>query len=376
MQGIVDMKLDHKKFFDGFKAHFDDTLDQGRADGIEFLLTSFENDERWAADVRFIAYALATIFHETAGSMRPVEEGYYLARYGLSRVKSFQKSLRYYPFFGRGYVQLTWNTKRIPNYSKASKALGIDFVKNPDLVMVKENAFQIMTLGMFEGWFTAKKLSDYVHGSTCDYKNARKIINGLDKAVLIAGYAVKFEKILKDSAVASSEQTDQTAAETEAGSIASTLDTGSPSIDKPPTSDDVIPTSPPDKTDVVIEKEPDVTETKPKGILGALWQKVTGALGGGVTADVAIEKAQQAQALGLSERTWTFIFWAVIAGLTIWIVYHFVVLKVLPWGQWFLGRIRTNQLVAGNATADSVQVIAADKLAEYEAKGYTVIKRS
>lgn len=146
--------------------------------------------------------------------------------------------------------------------------------------------------------------------------------------------------------------------------------------EQPPTSDGAIPDSPANKTDVVIEKEPEVTDTKPKGILGALWQKVTGALGGGVTADVAIEKAQQAQALGLSERTWTFIFWAIIAGLVIWIVYHFVVLKILPWGKWLLARIRTNHLVTANGTADSVQVISADKIAEYEAKGYLVIKRA
>jgi hypothetical protein len=137
-----------------------------------------------------------------------------------------------------------------------------------------------------------------------------------------------------------------------------------------------VPPSPPNKTDVVVEKEPDVVEVKPKGFFGSLWQKVTGAFGGGVTADVAIEKAQQAQTLGLSERTWGFIFWAIIAGLAIWIVYHFVVQKVVPWGRWILGRMRTNQLVAGNATADSVQVISADKLAEYEAKGYLVVRRS
>ena len=66
--------------------------------------------------------------------------------------------------------------------------------------MVKENSFQIMTRGMFEGWFTGHNLSDHIRGAKCDYKNARKIINGLDKAGLIAGYARQFERILKDSA--------------------------------------------------------------------------------------------------------------------------------------------------------------------------------
>jgi hypothetical protein len=59
----------------------------------------------------------------------------------------------------------------------------------------------LMTLGMHEGWFTTKKLSDYIHGDKCDYLNARKIINGTDKAALIAGYARKFERILRSSLV-------------------------------------------------------------------------------------------------------------------------------------------------------------------------------
>src|SRR5438445_5065764 len=128
------MRFDHRQFFDGFKENFDDTLDQGQVNGIEFLLTSFENDMHWG-DVRCIAYAFATVFHETAGSMQPVEEGYYLGRYGAARVKSFQKSLRYFPYFGRGYVQLTWAT----NYKNAGKALGIDLVGHPELALEKEN---------------------------------------------------------------------------------------------------------------------------------------------------------------------------------------------------------------------------------------------
>ena len=173
---------------------------------MNFLLGEMENDPAWS-NVKHIAYALATTGHETAWSFQPVEEGYYLGT--KAKVKAFQKSLRYYPFFGRGYVQLTWETKRIPNYSKASKALGIDFVKNPHLVMVKENAYKILTLGMHEGWFTGKTLSDYIHGTTCDYKKARKIINGLDKAEMIAGYAKQFEEIIKLSAASSAKPATQ-----------------------------------------------------------------------------------------------------------------------------------------------------------------------
>lgn len=134
--------------------------------------------------------------------------------------------------------------------------------------------------------------------------------------------------------------------------------------------------SPHGQTDVVIEKEPDAPETKPTGFFGPLWQKVTAAIAAVGGTDAAIEKAQQAKTFGLSDRTWELIFYALIAGIVIWIVYHFVVVKILPWSKWLLGRIRTNQLIASNANADSTQVIESGKLAEYEAKGYTVVRRS
>ena len=68
--------------------------------------------------------------------------------------------------------------------------------RKPDLAMVTKNAVVIMFDGMAEGWFTGKKLSDYIHGKTCDYVNARRIINGTDKASTLAGYATKFEAAL------------------------------------------------------------------------------------------------------------------------------------------------------------------------------------
>ncbi len=188
------MNIDRKKFFAGFRERIDASIEQEQVDGLEFLLGQMESDPFWK-DIRHVAYALATAGHETAWSFQPVEEGYYL---GKARAKRFQKTLRYYPYFGKGYVQLTWKA----NYAKAGKALGIDLVNNPALALTKEVAYKTMTYGMHQGWFTGKKLSDYIHGQTVDYKNARKIINGTDKAALIAGYAKTFETILKTSAAA------------------------------------------------------------------------------------------------------------------------------------------------------------------------------
>ena len=131
------------------------------------------------------AYVLATTIHETAGSAKPVRE------YGG---EAYLKSKKYYPYVGMGYVQLTWDY----NYKKASEALGVDFLKNPKLLLEPNYAAPIIVIGMMEGWFTGKKLSDYITLKISDFKSARKIVNGLDKAELIADYAKQYDKMLKD----------------------------------------------------------------------------------------------------------------------------------------------------------------------------------
>ena len=91
-------------------------------------------------------------------------------------------------FMGRGYVQITGRT----NYQKASSLVGKDLVANPHLALDPEIAAKIIVHGMVNGWFTGKKMSDYDN-----YTGMRRVVNGTDKAELIAGYAEKFEKALK-----------------------------------------------------------------------------------------------------------------------------------------------------------------------------------
>lgn len=137
------------------------------------------------------AYVLATAYHETAHTMKPVRE------YGG---ETYLKSKKYYPYVGMGYVQLTW--KR--NYEKASRVFGVDFVKNPKLLLEPKYAVQILVYGMKEGWFTGKSLKDYIDNIDEDYKedlrefsNARRIVNGTDKQVEIGELAIKYEEALK-----------------------------------------------------------------------------------------------------------------------------------------------------------------------------------
>ena len=139
--------------------------------------------------VSHCAYALATAYHETARTMQPVLEAYWLSEGWRSR------NLRYYPWHGRGYVQLTWAR----NYKSMGTALNLPLFLHPDLALRYDVAYKIMSYGMTHGTFTGVSLSRYINEGKTDYLNARKIINSLDKADLIAGYATAIEQMLLSS---------------------------------------------------------------------------------------------------------------------------------------------------------------------------------
>jgi putative chitinase len=131
------------------------------------------------------AYVLATGQWETAHTMEPVKEAYWLS-------EEWRKAnLRYYPWYGRGFVQLTWEE----NYDKAQDELnlGTMLTDNPDRALDPVIAAQVIVRGMTEGWFTGKKLSDYITLQKSDFINARRIVNGTDKANDIAALAQDYD---------------------------------------------------------------------------------------------------------------------------------------------------------------------------------------
>jgi predicted chitinase len=145
---------------------------------------------RWECDKQGLslpsqkAYAIATTEHETAGSFQPVREGYYLG----GKAAAFQRSLTYYPYYGRGFVQLTW--KR--NYQIYSDILGIDLVSDPDKALNPNVALFVLVHGLKNGTFTGKRLGDFVKEGRTDFVNARRVINGLDRALDIAEIAKRY----------------------------------------------------------------------------------------------------------------------------------------------------------------------------------------
>ena len=162
---------------------FSNVLQQSQVDGMNAILDGWEA-KYTADDDRWLAYALATTYHETDQHMQPINE------YGKGRGRPYGKAdpTTGQVYYGRGFVQLTWER----NYETMSDLLGIDFVHHPDLALELDNATNIMFLGMSKGLFTGKSFSDYFCKLKEDWVSARKIINGLDKAQAIALYGHNF----------------------------------------------------------------------------------------------------------------------------------------------------------------------------------------
>lgn len=153
------------------------------------------------------AYVLATTYWETARTMKPVRET--MARSDESAITRLENawvagrlpwvSTPYWrkdgngqSWFGRGFVQLTW--KR--NYEKAGSQLGIDLTSDPGRALEPDIAAAILVEGMRDGWFTGKKLSDYITLKRSNYRGARRVVNGTDKASTIAELARDYEAAL------------------------------------------------------------------------------------------------------------------------------------------------------------------------------------
>jgi predicted chitinase len=195
--------FDRKKFFDEYRNRFG-PLTQDLVDAFEFLLGQIESDHRFPGsdnDRRQLAYCLATFKWETAHTMRPIDEhggaAYFNKRYGpqtkVGKMLGNTQDGDGARFHGRGYVQLTGRR----NYAKAKALTGVDLLNDPDQAKDPAVAYEVATQGMIDGWFTGRKLSQFMKdGQSPDYENARTIINGHDKAANIADIARRFSEVL------------------------------------------------------------------------------------------------------------------------------------------------------------------------------------
>ena len=194
-------KVNREKFFEQYPFR---PLKQLQVDNLNFILDKLDTSESITRLTEY-AYVLATLRLETADTFAPVEEAYWLKpesrriavlkKMYVGRKTIINPSGKLYT--GRGYVQLT----HIDNYIKMNKYVqekfpGYDLAANPELACEPEAAWIILEAGMSKGLFTGRKLSNYFTDCKHDFYNARKIINGLDRAGLVQAYAEKYLEIL------------------------------------------------------------------------------------------------------------------------------------------------------------------------------------
>lgn len=141
-----------------------------------------------------LPYIISTAWWESAATMHPVKEAYWMSEDWRKR------HLRYYPWYGRGLIQTTWER----NYKKIGDAIGVDLIAMPDLLLDWPAALKALFIGMEQGLYTGKDLDDFIDEVDEDdpedlreMVNARRIVNGTDKALTIGKNGLIFEKALK-----------------------------------------------------------------------------------------------------------------------------------------------------------------------------------
>jgi predicted chitinase len=194
---MAQISIDRDMFFDMVRPMFGN-LNQEQVNAMDWFFDSFPE----AITIPQLAYALATVFHETAQTMEPITEygsSSYFDKYepgtdigdtlGNTEPGDGEK------YKGRGYVMITGRA----NYQRAQDEIGVPLIDQPELACDRDIARQIMRQGCTQGWFTGKQFSDYIHGEMKDYYNCRRVVNGTDCADAIASYAEEFERALEAS---------------------------------------------------------------------------------------------------------------------------------------------------------------------------------
>lgn len=202
--------IDRTSFFRAIRQSlFGGRFTQGQVEGLNAILDEWEHRDE-LNDVRWLAYMLATAWHETAGTLQPTREfggDRYLWRlYDIEGGRpSVANSLGNHKpgdgarFAGRGLVPLVGRK----NYARMSALVSrpwfdVDLEKEPDAALRLDIAVNVLFDGMLDpclnvsGGLEGYALDEFFNATRDDPVGARHIVSGLDQADLIAGYHRKF----------------------------------------------------------------------------------------------------------------------------------------------------------------------------------------
>ncbi|MBB3392701.1 hypothetical protein FHT82_005488 [Rhizobium sp. BK275] len=197
------VSIDRQFFFDTVQhTLFKDSLTPAQIEGMNAIFDYWDANLA-TADRRWLAYILATAFHETAYTMQPVREtlatsdsraveiletAFASGRLSWVKTPYWRLDEDGKSWLGRGLVQLTHRR----NYEAMSEVTGIDLVAEPDRAMEMVPAVTILIEGMLRGSFAGHRLCDHLNKEREDWVNARRIVNGTDRAEKLAEYGRAF----------------------------------------------------------------------------------------------------------------------------------------------------------------------------------------
>lgn len=195
------MIINRIKFYDAYRSAFGRIRYTSTVNSINTMLSNLETHSNLLNQERLLeqcAYIAATVHHETGTRYSAFKERRQVVAITARQkeVKRLQDRYWYTGYYGRGPVQLTWER----NYRWAEKVTGQPLLSNPDLLLTDlDLGYEVTIKGMASGAYTGKSLNHYINARSVDFVNARRIVNGTDKAQQIANYAEKFLHIFKQS---------------------------------------------------------------------------------------------------------------------------------------------------------------------------------
>ncbi len=208
----------------------------GQVAGTNAILAAMKGEP-----ISWVAYALATSWHETGGKMQPNVESlnYTVAgllntfgRHRISRADAERLgrkpgepalSVTRQRAIGNILYGGTWGRDNLGNtepndgwtyrgrglahdtgrrnYGLSGKAAGVDLLSDPDGLLDLDTAVSVLVSGMKSGRYTGRGFVAFLptvgEATAAAFGQARRIINGQDRAGGIAAYALMFQRALR-----------------------------------------------------------------------------------------------------------------------------------------------------------------------------------